>query len=421
MTEETQLERALARLEEAANHLRIDHDVVEKLKYPRETAKARLLIRMDDGSRKSFLAWRCRYDDTRGPTKGGIRYHPDASSEEVETLAFWMTFKCAVMNLPFGGGKGAVRVDPRALSKSELERLSRAYIQAFAGVVGPERDIPAPDVYTNAMIMGWMADEYSQIVGKVSPGVITGKPIALGGSLGRDDATARGGFYLVQHLAQELGLDHTHSVAIQGFGNAGQHYARLSAAAGNSIVAVSDSAGAIHKADGLDVAKLLAGKASGRHVTELAGELGATVIPDDQFLALKVDLLVPAALEDMITADNAGAINARVVLELANGPVNSAADAILADRGIVVLPDILANAGGVTVSYFEWVQNRQGFYWDLEEIHSRLLKIVEREGRAIWDISRDRGVTMRAAAYIHALGRLAAAIEAHGTQDFFAK
>lgn len=419
MTDDTLLDRALIRLEEAASHLQIDQDVIEKLKYPRETTKTRLLIRMDDGSRKSFLAWRCRYDDTRGPTKGGIRFHPDSSIEEVETLAFWMTFKCAVMNLPYGGGKGAVKVDPRQLSKSELERLSRAYIQAFARTVGPDRDIPAPDVYTNAMIMGWMADEYSQIVGSVSPAVITGKPIALGGSLGRNDATARGGFYLVRHLAKELGLDKDHTVAIQGFGNAGQFYAQLTAADGNSVVAVSDSTGAIHRPGGLDVAKLIDGKNSGRRVTDMASELGAQVISPEDLLSVEADLLVPAALEDMITKDNAGSIKAKVLLELANGPVTPDADKILAERGITVLPDILANAGGVTVSYFEWVQNRQGYYWDLEEIHARLLKIVEREGRAIYEISQNRSVTMRSAAYIHALGRLATAIEAHGTQPFF--
>jgi glutamate dehydrogenase (NADP+) len=308
MTEETLLDRALVRLEDAASHLQIDPDVIEKLKYPRETTKARLLIRMDDGSRKSFVAWRCRYDDTRGPTKGGIRFHPDATVEEVETLAFWMTFKCAVMNLPFGGGKGAVRVDPRQLSKSELERLSRAYIQAFARTVGPDRDIPAPDVYTNAMIMGWMADEYGQIVGAVTPAVITGKPIALGGSLGRNDATARGGYYLVRHLAKELGLEGRHTVAIQGFGNAGQYYAELAAADGHLVVAVSDSTGAIAKPDGLDVPKLLAGKQAGRPVADLAAELGAKVIDPAALIAVEADLLVPAALEDMITADNAGTI-----------------------------------------------------------------------------------------------------------------
>ncbi|RYE48716.1 MAG: Glu/Leu/Phe/Val dehydrogenase [Hyphomicrobiales bacterium] len=419
MSDDTLLDRALTRLDEAASHLRIDRDVIEKLKYPRETTKMRLMIRMDDGSRKSFLAWRCRYDDTRGPTKGGIRFHPDSSIEEVETLAFWMTFKCAVMNLPYGGGKGAVRVDPRMLSKSELERLSRAYMQAFARVVGPDRDIPAPDVYTNAMIMGWMADEYSQIVGQLSPAVITGKPIALGGSLGRNDATARGGYYLVRHLASELGLGAGMRVAIQGFGNAGQYYAQLAGADGHKIVAVSDSAGAIQRADGLDVTRLIAGKLAGRHVAELAAELGAEVIAAEALIGVDCDLLVPAALEDMITVDNAGSIKARVVLELANGPVTPDADKLLEARGITVLPDILANAGGVTVSYFEWVQNRQGFYWDVEEIHARLLRIMEREGRAVWDIARDRRTTMRTAAYVHALSRLATAIEAHGTQPFF--
>jgi glutamate dehydrogenase (NADP+) len=420
MSDDTLLDRALIRLEEAANHLQIDPDVTEKLKYPRETTKTRLLIRMDDGSRKSFLAWRCRYDDTRGPTKGGIRFHPDSTIEEVETLAFWMTFKCAVMNLPYGGGKGAIRVDPHQLSKSELERLSRAYVQAFANIIGPDRDIPAPDVYTNAMIMGWMSDEYNQITGAVSPAVITGKPIALGGSLGRNDATARGGFYLVRHLASELGLDKDHTVAIQGFGNAGQFYARLTAADGNSVVAVSDSAGAIYRPGGLDVEKLISGKNAGRRVADMAAELGAKVITPDELLSVEADLLVPAALEDMITRDNAGTIKAKVLLELANGPVTPDADKVLEQNGVIVLPDILANAGGVTVSYFEWVQNRQGYYWDLEEIHARLLKIVEREGRAIWTIAKDRNVSVRSAAYIHALGRLATAIEAHGTQPFFA-
>ncbi|MFK4810825.1 Glu/Leu/Phe/Val dehydrogenase [Devosia sp. ZW T5_3] len=420
MTDDSLLDRALVRLEEAASHLQIDQDVIEKLKYPRETTKTRLLIRMDDGSRKSFLAWRCRYDDTRGPTKGGIRFHPESTIEEVETLAFWMTFKCAVMNLPYGGGKGAVRVDPHTLSKTELERLSRAYMQAFATTVGPDRDIPAPDVYTNAMIMGWMADEYNQITGSVTPAVITGKPIALGGSLGRNDATARGGFYLVRHLAEELGLAGSHTVAIQGFGNAGQFYAQLAAADGHRIVAVSDSTGAIYRPGGLDVTRLIAGKTAGRRVTELAAELGATIIPADELIGVEADLLVPAALEEMITQANAATVKARVVLELANGPVTAEADKILSERGVIVLPDILANAGGVTVSYFEWVQNRQGFYWDLEEIHARLKKMMEREGRAVWDIAKDRSVSVRAAAYIHALGRLSTAIEAHGTQPFFA-
>jgi glutamate dehydrogenase (NADP+) len=419
MAEPSLLDHALVRLDEAAAHLNIDADVIEKLKYPRETTKARLMIRMDDGSRKSFLAWRCRYDDTRGPTKGGIRFHPDASEDEVETLAFWMTFKCAVMNLPYGGGKGAVQVDPRQLSKAELERLSRAYIQAFSRIIGPDRDIPAPDVYTNAMIMGWMENEYSQIVGQSSPAVITGKPIALGGSLGRGDATARGGYYLVRHLAGDLGLSNTMRVAVQGFGNAGQHVARLLAAGGHKIVAVSDSQGAVHAPEGLNVDLLLQAKASGQSVVSTVGQGGHQQLAAEGLVGVDCDLLVPSALENMIHEGNAGSVKARLVLELANGPVTAEADAILARNGTIVLPDILANAGGVTVSYFEWVQNRQGYYWTLEEIHERLCTIMEREGRAIWNLAQDKAISMRTAAYVHALGRLAEAIEAHGTQNFF--
>ena len=419
MSHDNLLDQALVRLDEAAAHLSIDPDVIEKLKYARETAKARLMIRMDDGSRKSFIAWRCRYDDTRGPTKGGIRFHPDSDVYEVETLAFWMTFKCAVMNLPYGGGKGAVRVDPRKLSKAELERLSRAYMQAFARVIGPNRDIPAPDVYTNAMIMGWMADEYAQIVGQTEPAVITGKPIALGGSLGRDDATARGGYYLVRHLAADLGLGQSARVAVQGFGNAGQHIASLLAGDGHKIVAVSDSSGAVKCASGLNLQALLAAKTNGQSVASTAGQHGHELMSADDLVGVDCDILAPSALENMIHEGNAGEVKAKIVLELANGPVTAEADAILEKKGIVVLPDILANAGGVTVSYFEWVQNRQGFYWTIEEIHDRLRTIVEREGRAIWSTSREKNISMRTAAYVHALGRLAEAIEAHGTQSFF--
>ncbi len=420
MSEVSLLDHALVRLDEAAKHLNVDADVIEKLKFARETTKARLMIRMDDGSRKSFLAWRCRYDDTRGPTKGGIRFHPESTADEVEMLAFWMTFKCAVMNLPYGGGKGAVQVDPRKLSKAELERLSRAYIQAFARIIGPDRDIPAPDVYTNSMIMGWMADEYAQIVGQASPAVITGKPLALGGSLGRGDATARGGFYLVRHLAEELGLKGSLRIAVQGFGNAGQHIARLLASDGHKIVAVSDSEGAVQAAGGLDLDRLFVAKDSGRSVVTTAGQGGHELLDGAALVGVDCDILVPSALENMIRIDNADNVKARIVLELANGPVTAEADAVLEKKGIIVLPDILANAGGVTVSYFEWVQNRQGYYWPIEEIHERLRTIMEREGRAIWDVAKAKDVSVRTAAYVHALARLAEAIEAHGTQNYFA-
>jgi glutamate dehydrogenase (NADP+) len=418
MTAPSMLAQALTHLDDAAIHLDIDTDVLEKLKYPRETMQVRLMIRMDDGSRKSFMAWRCRYDDTRGPTKGGIRFHPGSNADEVETLAFWMTFKCAVMNLPYGGGKGAVRVDPHRLSKAELERLSRAYIKAFSRIIGPDRDIPAPDVYTNSMIMGWMADEYASVVGEATPAVITGKPISLGGSLGREDATARGGYYLVRHLATELGFKPGSRVAVQGFGNAGQHIARLLQADGYRIVAVSDSRGAVHCPDGLDVGRLIAAKQAGS-VTSLAGSGGARAIAGEDLVSVDCDLLVPAAFEGLIHEGNAADIRARIVLELANGPITPGADDILAGKDVVVLPDILANAGGVTVSYFEWVQNRQGYYWRLDKVHARLRRGMEEEGAAIWRLAAERGISLRRAAYVHALARLASAIEAHGTQQFF--
>lgn len=413
------LKGALSRLDEAARYLAVDGEVLEKLRYPKETLSVRLSIRMDDGACRSFPAWRCRYDDTRGPTKGGIRFHPASDMEEVTTLAFWMTFKCAVMNLPYGGGKGAVRVDTRALSKPELERLSRAYVHAFANMMGPDRDIPAPDVYTNSMVMGWMADEYSSIAGQPSPAVITGKPLPLGGSVGRDDATARGGYYLIRHLEKDLELDRTDKrVVVQGFGNAGFHIARLLHADGYRIVGLSDSRGAILCDDGLDPAAVQEAKGRTGSVTGYTAE-GVRAVDDATMLAHPCDLLVPAALEDQIHGDNAGDIQASVVLELANGPVTPEADAILDAKGVTVLPDILANAGGVTVSYFEWVQNRQGYYWDLTEVHNRLRRIVETEGRRIWNIRQEHDTSLRTAAYVHALDRLSSAIAAHGTQPFF--
>ena len=413
------LSGALSRLDEAAKHVEVDAEVLEKLKYAKETLSVRLSVRMDDGSRRSFPAWRCRYDDTRGPTKGGIRFHPSSNVEEVTTLAFWMTFKCAVMNLPYGGGKGAVKVDPHSLSKSELERLSRAYVQAFAGMIGPDRDIPAPDVYTNSMIMGWMADEYSSIVRQPSPAVITGKPLPLGGSLGRDDATARGGYYLIKHLEADLGLTGSAKrVVIQGYGNAGFHIARLLHADGYRIVGLSDSRGAIACEDGLDPHAVQAAKERGGSVTSYT-DGGARVVDDTELLGLNCEILVPAALEDQIHKGNAGHIKARIVLELANGPITPDADRILEKAGVIVLPDILANAGGVTVSYFEWVQNRQGYYWSLNEIHERLRAIMETEGRRVWEMRSAKSISMRTAAYAHALERLSKAIAAHGTQPFF--
>ena len=420
MTQSKLLADAVARLEEAARHLHLDPDVLEKLRYPGETTQARLFLRMDDGSRRAFTAWRCRYDDTRGPTKGGIRYHPDASLDEVETLAFWMTLKCAVMDLPFGGAKGAVRVDTDELSTGEVERLSRTYMQAFARVVGPERDIPAPDVHTNPMVMGWMADEYGTICGEPQPAVITGKPIALGGSYGRDDATARGGYYLLTHLADELGLSTQARIAVQGFGNAGQHIARLLANDGHIVVAVSDSRCTLRDPEGLDVERIAEWKNKGGKLKAFAETTGGEALDPEAVLAEPCEVLVPAALEGLIDHTNAGDIRARFILELANGPITSGGDKVLQERGVIVLPDILANAGGVTVSYFEWVQNRQGYRWTMEAVREQLRERMESEGRWIWEQSVERGLPLRTAAYVEAAQRLADAIEAHGTRPFFA-
>ena len=413
--------KARKRLKSAARHTKLHPDVMEKLKYPKETLSATLMVRMDDGSRRAFKAWRCRYDDTRGPTKGGIRYHPACNMDEVMTLAFWMTFKCAVANLPYGGGKGGVAVDSKKLSRTELERLSRAYVQAFARFIGPERDIPAPDMYTNGIVMAWMADEYSMLTDQPNPAVITGKPIPLGGSVGRDDATGRGGYYVLGHLERDLGLSPEKSrVAVQGFGNAAFHFARLMHADGYRIVAVSDSRSGIHDPDGMDPLAVM------EHKLRTGGVAGAPTngkardITNAQLLELDCDLLAPAAMESQIVQENAPAILAPVILELANGPITPAADEILVKNGKRVIPDILANAGGVTVSYFEWVQNKAGYYWGLPEVHDKLKKIMEPEGRRVFDVHLEKGIDMRTAAYVHALERIATAVEAHGTKAYFA-
>ena len=413
--------KARKRLKLAARELGVHRDVIEKLKYPKETLAATLMVRMDDGSRRAFKAWRCRYDDTRGPTKGGIRYHPKVNLDEVMTLAFWMTFKCAVADLPFGGGKGGVSADVKKLSRTELERLSRAYIQAFARFIGPDRDIPAPDMYTNGIVMAWMADEYATMVDEPSPAVITGKPIALGGSAGREDATGRGGYYVLRNLERELDLSPERSrVVLQGFGNAAFHCARLLHDDGYRIVGLSDSQGAIYDADGMDPLAVMVHKQQSGTLAGAPSNGTLQEMDNAALLKIECDVLVPAALENQIILENAPDVAAPVVLELANGPVSPAADRILSERGVTVIPDILANAGGVTVSYFEWVQNKAGYYWDAETVQGRLRSVMERESRLIWDAAGTRGLDLRTAAYVHALERIAAAVEAHGTKAYFA-
>lgn len=417
---------ASKRLETAMKYVSISEDALERLKYPKSSLSVSIPVRMDDGSLKIFQGYRVRYDDTRGPAKGGVRYHPNVSLDEVQSLAFWMTFKCAVLNLPFGGGKGGITVDPKALSKLELERLTRGYIDAIADFIGPDIDIPAPDVYTNAMIMGWMMDQYSIIRRQITPAVVTGKPLTMGGSLGRDGATATGAFFVIESIMPKFDrLPQETTVAIQGFGNAGALLAELLYKAGYKVVAVSDSQGGIYAKNGLDIPSIRQYKASGKGLKTLYSENSVSNIVDHEFLsneellALDVDVLVPAALENVINEANADDIKAKYIFEAANGPITSAADQVLEAKGIYVFPDILANAGGVTVSYFEWVQNRSGLYWTLEEVNQRMKQKMVEETQHIWSISQQLAISLRTAAYVHALNRLGEAINAKGTRDYY--
>jgi len=381
---------------------------------------------MDNGDLKVFRGYRVRHDDTRGPTKGGIRYHPKVDLNDVKALAFWMTCKCSALDLPLGGAKGAIICNPKELSRLELERLSRGFIKEIADFIGPDTDVPAPDMYTNATIMGWMMDEYSDIVRRRTPAVITGKPIPLGGSLGRDDATGRGAYYCLKELEKKRGWKpHDVTVAVQGFGNAGQAFARLAHADGYRFVGVSDSKGGIYSSKGFDIASLAFQKNETRQLAGVYCEdsvchlVPHQKITNDELLELEVDVLVPAALGNQITKDNADRIRARHIIELANGPTTPEADEVLIARGILVVPDILANAGGVTVSYFEWVQNKSGMYWTEEDVQQRLQAKMAREFGVIYARMEELNTDMRTAAYAHALNRMGKALEAGGTRDYF--
>ncbi|MEA5520432.1 MAG: Glu/Leu/Phe/Val dehydrogenase [Limnoraphis robusta] len=419
---------ASQRLEGALNYVSLSEDTIERLKYPKSSLIVSIPVRMDNGSLKIFPGYRVRYDDTRGPTKGGVRYYPTVSLDEVTSLAFWMTFKCAVLSLPFGGAKGGITVNPKELSKLELERLSRGYVDAIADFIGPDIDIPAPDVYTNPMIMGWMMDQYSIIRRQLCPGVVTGKPIALGGSLGRDTATAMGAFFVIEIILAKLSqFPPNTTVAVQGFGNAGATLAQLLAKAGYKVVAVSDSQGGIYSKNGLDIPSVQQFKESNKSVKAVYCEgtvcniVEHDVISNEELLTLDVDVLIPAALENQITSENAKDIQAKYIFEVANGPTTSEADRILEERGIKVIPDILVNAGGVTVSYFEWVQNRAGLYWTLQEVNHRLKQKMIAETEEIWRISQELAISMRTAAYVHGLNRLGEAMNAKGNRDFYVK
>jgi glutamate dehydrogenase (NADP+) len=414
------------RLAQALKYTNISEDAIESLKYPKASLTVSIPVRMDDGSLKVFQGYRVRYDDTRGPGKGGVRYHPNVNLDEVQSLAFWMTFKCAALSLPFGGAKGGITVNPKALSRLELERLSRGYIDAIADFIGPDVDILAPDVYTNAMVMGWMMDQYSIIQRRSSPGVVTGKPIPMGGSLGRETATAMGAYFVIEAMLPKFDRrPHNTTVAVQGFGNAGAIIADLLHRAGYKVVAVSDSLGGIYDAQGLDIPAIRKAKDSTRKLQAIycEGSVCETVshqtLSNEELLTLDVDVLVPAALENQITEANAHQIKAPLIFEVANGPIASAADEILQQKGITVFPDILVNAGGVTVSYFEWVQNRNGLYWGLEEVNQKLQQRMVAETAEIWKRAQELAIPMRTAAYVHALSRLGDAISAKGTRDYY--
>jgi glutamate dehydrogenase (NADP+) len=423
---------ALTRLDKAFKISTIDPEALDKFKNPNACMQVSIPVRMDDGSLQVFTGYRVHYDDTRGPTKGGIRYFPSVNIDEVKALAFWMTFKCAVADIPFGGAKGGVTVDAKKLSKMEIERLSRGYIAKLADFIGPEKDIPAPDMYTNAMIMGWMLDEYSEIKREHTPAVITGKPIPLGGSLGREGATGLGAYYCLREFEKKYKWNPKKTrVAIQGFGNVGRSLAELLYNAGYQIMGVSDSGGSVYSAKKpLDIPDLIQRKMKSRKkiqdiycreiVCDCAKDWDVEHIPNAELLEKDVDILIPAALENQITKDNAARIKAPFILEVANGPITSEADKILTKNKKTIVPDILANSGGVIVSYFEWVQNKAGYYWSENKVNELLHEKIIEAFTSVAELAKKHKVDMRTAAYALALDRIGEAIAAGGTKKYFA-
>ena len=399
---------ALENFDTAADALSLDNDVREMIKYPERILTVTVPVRMDNGHIHRFEGYRVQHSMVRGPAKGGIRYHPQVTLDEVKALATWMTWKCAVVNIPFGGGKGGITCDPKHMSQGELERMTRRYTSAILPLIGPERDIPAPDVYTNSQTMAWIMDTYSMTKGYPIPGVVTGKPISLGGSLGRNEATGRGVFYTIQCACEHLHMPLSGAtVAVQGFGNAGSITAQLLHEAGAKVIAVSDSTGCVYNPKGLNIPELVHMKLRVGHVE---GFPESEPISPAQLLALKCDILVPAALENTVDVENAGTLGARIVAEAANGPLTPAADRILQDKGVFIIPDILCNAGGVTVSYFEWVQDEQHLFWEAQDVYNRLERVMKTSFRDVLKIHQERNVPMRIAANMLGIGRVAEAV-----------
>ncbi|HEX9416973.1 MAG TPA: Glu/Leu/Phe/Val dehydrogenase [Gaiellaceae bacterium] len=409
---ENPFELAQRQLQLVADVFGISADLVKVLGQCKKALAVSIPTRMDDESVEVFQGYRVTHNIARGPSKGGIRYHPDVTLDEVKSLAMWMTWKCALMGIPFGGAKGGVVCNPKELSRFELERMTRRFTSEIINEIGPEKDIPAPDVGTDASVMAWIFDTYSMNKGHSVLGVVTGKPIMIGGSLGREEATARGALYCIRQaiLRREARLDGM-TAAVQGFGNVGSHLARFLAEDGAKVVAISDSGGGLYNLNGIDVQAAIAHK---RETGRLEGLKGAEAITNDELLLVECDLLAPCALEQVITADNADKVRAKMICEGANGPVTPDADEILEDRGVLVLPDVLANAGGVVVSYFEWVQGLQEYFWKEAEVNAKLNDITTRAFNETWETQQEKGTTMRLAAYGLAVQRVAEATTTRG-------
>ncbi|MDI6860500.1 MAG: Glu/Leu/Phe/Val dehydrogenase [Caldisericia bacterium] len=403
---------AQEQIEKVGEVLNLSKELIEVLKWPKRVLQVSIPVRMDDGSVRTFLGWRSQHNDALGPTKGGIRFHPETTMDEVIALSIWMTLKCGVVGIPYGGGKGGVRCNPKEMSEGELERLSRGYIDAIAHIIGPEKDIPAPDVYTNPQIMAWMMDEYSKLKGHNVFGVITGKPILLGGSLGRNMATAMGTLYTIREGAKAIGLSlKGATVSIQGYGNAGYFAAKLLYEDGAKIIAVSDSKGGIYCEDGIDPDKVFEYK---QKTGSVVGYPGTKEIGPKDPLTVPCDILVPAALENQITTENVNEVKTKIIAEAANGPTTPEADEVIVKKGILMLPDILANAGGVTVSYFEWVQNNYGYYWSEEEVLERLERIMVNAFKNVYEMHKEKKIDMRTSAGAVSINRVVEAMKLRG-------
>ena len=395
-------------VQDAAEILGYSDSDIEAIKYPERELKVSIPVRMDDGTTRVFQGYRIQHSTSRGPAKGGIRFHPDVNADEVRALAAWMTFKCAVVNIPYGGGKGGVVCDPSKLSENEIRAITRRYTAAIAPLIGPEQDIPAPDVGTNAAVMGWIMDTYSMLKGHCIHGVVTGKPLELGGALGRNDATGRGVMFTTHNILNKLGIPaEGTTVAVQGAGNVGSVTARLLHESGMKVVAISDVSGGLYKPDGLDIPAVLGYLAADRkNLLKDFQEEGTVHISNEELLELDVTVLVPAALENQINEGNADKIKAKIIVEAANGPTSSAADTILLKKGTLIVPDILANAGGVVVSYSEWVQNIQSVSWTEAEVNKKLKDIMDAAFEAVWDLTAEKQTTLRMGAYLIALKRV---------------